>query len=201
MARPLEFDRPHALESAMKLFWSQGYAATSLNQLLEAMQIGRSSFYAAFTDKRSLFVEALKLFSERTRDMLVAARIMHGPLTAMTDFFHSTLLKVPEQRTLYGCMMVNSVLELADVDQGLSQLAVQELDKIQSLFKAYFTEAILAGDYPAGRTPAELAAFLMLLNQGLRVASRTSLTRLQLQAQIDTGLALLGLPTTLSRTT
>ena len=56
MARPIEFDREQALEAALKLLWSQGYVATSLNQLLETMGIGRSSFYAAFTDKRSLFI-------------------------------------------------------------------------------------------------------------------------------------------------
>ncbi|MFM8354230.1 MAG: TetR/AcrR family transcriptional regulator, partial [Gammaproteobacteria bacterium] len=56
MSRPIEFDRSKALDKAVALFWRKGYQATSLTDLLAAKQIGRSSFYAAFTDKRSLFL-------------------------------------------------------------------------------------------------------------------------------------------------
>eukprot|EP01041_Mallomonas_annulata_P037775 gene37776-biopygen29696 len=45
MARPIEFDRPKALNRAMALFWRQGFQATSLVDLLAAMGIGRSSLY------------------------------------------------------------------------------------------------------------------------------------------------------------
>ena len=59
MARPPEFDRTKALEAAMKLFWIRGFTATSLPDLLEAMGIARSSFYASFRTKRDLFTEWL----------------------------------------------------------------------------------------------------------------------------------------------
>ena len=61
MARPPEFDRRKTLEAAMKLFWVRGYTATSLPDLLEAMGIARSSFYASFHTKRKLFTECLEL--------------------------------------------------------------------------------------------------------------------------------------------
>ncbi|MEO1614160.1 MAG: helix-turn-helix domain-containing protein, partial [Pseudomonadota bacterium] len=63
----------------MSLFWRQGYQATSLADLLAAMEIGRSSFYAAFTDKRSLFIECLDLFSSRTIDLLYRSRATMPP--------------------------------------------------------------------------------------------------------------------------
>ena len=49
----------------MQLFWRKGYAATSVEDLVSALHLSRSSFYATFGDKRSLFLEALKLYSER----------------------------------------------------------------------------------------------------------------------------------------
>ena len=62
MSRPLEFDRSKALGHALTLFWRKGYQATSLADLVAAMQISRSSFYATFGDKRSLFIECLDQF-------------------------------------------------------------------------------------------------------------------------------------------
>ena len=57
MARPHEFDIPTAINKALVLFWDKGYQASSLAELLATMNISRSSFYAEFTDKRSLFIQ------------------------------------------------------------------------------------------------------------------------------------------------
>jgi TetR/AcrR family transcriptional regulator, transcriptional repressor for nem operon len=62
MVRPKEFDRDVAVERAMSVFWSKGYAATSTDDLLQAMQIGRQSMYDTFGDKRRLYVEALERY-------------------------------------------------------------------------------------------------------------------------------------------
>jgi len=194
MARPVEFDRDQAVEVAMKLFWCQGYSATSLNQLLEGTGIGRSSFYAAFGDKRSLFVEVLQLFSERTREMLVEALSETESLEAIRRFFYTTLLEVPRSRAGRGCMMVNTLLELADVDDELSALAAHELGRIETVFEACFEQAQRAGQYPTTRSASDLAAHVMVLNQGIRVASRKRVPRKELKRHVDTALSLLGLP-------
>lgn len=194
MARPLEFDRDLARSSAMQLFWRKGYGATSLTDLLDAMSIGRSSFYAAFGDKRALFAEALVLFSDRTRQMLVEAWEEQRSLTAIRTFFRRTLLEVPRERARRGCMMVNTVLELAEVDQELSAVASRELARMESVFADCFEQAQAAGDYPLERSPERLAAHVMLINQGLRVVSRQPVSRKALAGQIETALSLLELP-------
>jgi TetR/AcrR family transcriptional repressor of nem operon len=148
MARPVQFDRDQAREAAMKLFWCQGYVATSLSQLLAAMNIGRSSFYAAYGDKRSLFIEVLHPFSERTRQMLVDAWDETESLEAIRTFFYATLLEVPRSRAGRGCMMVNTILELADVDAELSALAARELALVEVVFEGCFEQVQQAGRYP-----------------------------------------------------
>jgi len=194
MARPVEFDRDEALEAAMRLLWGQGYVATPVDQLLGAMGIARSSFYAAFGDKRSLFVEVLRLFSDRTRAMLMEAWSETETLEAIARFFRSTLLEVPRQRAGRGCLMVNTILELAEVDAELSALASSELARVETVFEQCFARAQAAGQYPLRRSASELAAHVMLLNQGLRVASRKRASRNELGKQIDTALSLLELP-------
>ena len=193
MARPAEFVREEALEAALKLFWSQGYGATSLQQLLTAMDLSRSSFYAAFGEKRSLYAEILSLFADRTLGIL-ERRVAEGRgPEAIGLFFYDTLLSVPRRRAARGCLMVNTVLELAEVDPGLCELAEAELARVEHLFATCLAPTRRGRKYTQGHSPASLAAHVMLLNQGLRVASRKGLPRRALKEQIDTALALAGL--------
>ena len=177
----------------MLLFWQQGYGATSLSQLLEAMGIGRSSFYAAFGDKRSLYVEALSMFAERTNAVLSDVRDQQNPAVAIRLFFEQTLFQVPERRMRRGCMLVNTVLELAQIDQGLSHLAAEKLAEMELAFEDCFRAAAMAGHMPVEQEPQHLAQFVMTVNQGLRVASRKKTSKKQLNRVLDTTLALLGM--------
>jgi TetR/AcrR family transcriptional repressor of nem operon len=193
MARLIEFDRDKAFESEMLLFWRQGYNATSLSQLLEATAISRSSFYAAFTDKRRVYIEALTLFSQRTNSVLLSVEDDRNHGNAIKNFFEHTLFSVPERRMRRGCMMVNTVLELADVDQGLSILASQKLDEIERAFEVCFERALESGTFSSQQTAKELAQFVMTINQGLRVSSRKDISKKDLQNILTTTTAVLGL--------
>jgi AcrR family transcriptional regulator len=64
MGRPRTFDRDHAVEQALHLFWQQGYDATSLAQLKAGLGGGISapSFYAAFGSKEALFDECVQRY-------------------------------------------------------------------------------------------------------------------------------------------
>jgi TetR/AcrR family transcriptional repressor of nem operon len=170
MARPIEFDRPTTVNRALALFWRKGYQATSVADLLAAMTISRSSFYAAFTDKRSLFVECLDLFSARTLDMLQRGRAEMPPIDALQNFFERSFIGAHGAKGHWGCMLVNTVLEMADVDSELAARASQHLSDMQRFFQSCLQEA--------GATPAhakELAAVLMLFNEGIRVSNRRRL--------------------------
>jgi len=173
MSRPLEFDRPQAVNKALVLFWRKGYQASSLADLLAAMGIGRSSFYAAFTDKRSLFIECLDLFSARTLELLQRARAEKPPVDALQGFFERNFIGARGAgavRGHWGCMLVNTVLEMAGVDDELAALASHQLGEMQRFFQDCLQDA--------GASPAraeELAAMLMLVNEGIRVSSRRRL--------------------------
>ena len=177
MARPVEFDRSQALNRALVLFWRKGYHASSLADLLATMDIGRSSFYAAFTDKRSLFIECLDLFWARTLEMLQQARAEMPPVDALQNFLERNFIGTRRGgavRSHWGCMLVNTVLEMADVDNKLAARASDHLEEMQRFFQACLQDA--------GAPPAraeELAAMLMLFNEGIRVSSRRRLPEAQ----------------------
>lgn len=167
MARTIAFDPDQARNKALVLFWRKGYQATSLADLLQAMEISRSSFYAAFVDKRSLFLECLDLFAERTQAVVARTRAGMLPLDALQDFFVHGFVGTRRGKAKWGCMLVSTVLEMADVDDELSARASAHLGEIQATFENCLVEA---GCAPARATA--LADLLTLLNEGVRVSSR-----------------------------
>jgi TetR/AcrR family transcriptional regulator, transcriptional repressor for nem operon len=174
MARPVEFERPQAVNRALALFWRQGYQATTVAELLQTMGIGRSSFYAAFTDKRTFFIECLDLWAARTLDLVQQARAEMPPVDALQDFFERSFVGARGAKAHWGCMLVNTVLEMAGVDDELAARASDHMGEMQRVLQACLLDA--------GATPAraeELAAMLMLFNEGIRVSSRRRLPEAQ----------------------
>jgi AcrR family transcriptional regulator len=57
--RPRAYDPQAALKQATDAFWKAGYAGTSLEEISAATGMNKPSLYAAFGDKRGLYLEAL----------------------------------------------------------------------------------------------------------------------------------------------
>lgn len=192
MARPVEFDRSKAVNKALVLFWRKGYQASSLADLLAAMGIGRSSFYAAFTDKRTLFLECLDVFAVRTVELVQRARSEMPPVDALQHFFERNFIGAPgsgvgaSASRHWGCMLVNTVIEMAGVDDELAQRASRHLGEVQCIFQ----ECLQQAGAEAARAE-ELAAMLMLFNEGIRVSSRRQLTDAQHLRPITTTFGLI----------
>src|SRR5229473_4890740 len=66
MARPREFDEATALDSAIDCFRQRGYHATTIRDLAASMDIGGTSLYNSFGDKRALFVKVLERYLNRS---------------------------------------------------------------------------------------------------------------------------------------
>lgn len=65
--RPRQYDPERALANAAQVFWKHGYAATSLDDLVAATGMSRPSLYAAFGDKRDLYLKTLERYQQRSR--------------------------------------------------------------------------------------------------------------------------------------
>lgn len=171
MARPQEFDASIARDAALRLFWKQGYQATSLSELTEAMGISRSSFYASFVDKRGLFRDCLDLFAERTLAWMTQASGTQGPLQSLERFFLLDPAPRAPGEPGWGCLLVNTTLEMASVDEALCAHASDHLTRIEQQMARTLREA---GYDP--KTADDYAGLLMLLLSGVRVAARRTTT-------------------------
>lgn len=186
--RPLEFDRETALDAAVDLFWSRGYEATSLQGLLEAMGIGRSSFYQAFGSKGELYLVAV----ERYRDSLVAElRASLDAADSGVGFIADTLCAVGDDAlsadARRGCLVFNSAAEFGQKNRAVAGRIAASIDAFTEVFADAVRRAQEDGDIAPAQDPRHLGRFLVCTMSGLRTlckagASREELIRLADQA-------------------
>ncbi len=192
MPRPAEFVRDEVLDSAMHLFWARGYSSTSVQALLDVMQINRGSLYAAFRDKRSLFLEALERYDGMLREMVASVFADEtDPLGALRRFFDVALLDLPEDLLQKGCLVANTVSEQSQLDQDLAAQANAKLARVEEVFRDTLCRAQAREQVAATSDPDRLARFLVDTMLGLRTRARSGATRQELRESVDTAFSVI----------
>lgn len=193
MARTKEFDPDAALRAALDLFWSRGYEATSMADLVEHLGIGRASIYATFGNKRELYLQAMDRYTELNDPLLLDELSRPGPalpgIRALFDRFVAES-SAPESR-LAGCFVTNTAAELAPHDSAADRRVELNWEQIETLLHAALTRARAQGEIPADRDPRALARMLLVLLQGMRVVGKVSGGEVRVRGAAEQALALL----------
>jgi len=103
--RPRKFDADEALGNALLVFWARGFAATSLDDLADAMAMKRPSIYNAFGDKESLYRAALNAFKQRLFAGLSTMEEEDEPRKILERFFARALDVYTAGETPLGCFI------------------------------------------------------------------------------------------------
>lgn len=187
--RPRSFDRDQALERAVDVFWEHGYDATSVSALTSALGIGAASMYAAFGDKRTLFLEALDRYlhtysafilaalTEERRARDAVARLLSEAATAYTRPDHPP-----------GCLLItaatNCTPQSSDVAGRLRELRAAGRRALQDKI----TDGVRSGELPPGTDARALATFYSAVIQGMSAQARDGATRADLEHVAETAL-------------
>jgi len=139
--RPKTFDETEALTSAMHYFWNNGYDNTSLDNLLETMNIKKSSFYATFKSKEEIFSRCLELYRNSMLSQLNNLNQEIGPKQTLLMLTNMTITELKESGKVKGCLLVNSGQECYKKYEQLSQQIALEFDFFQKLFTTFVKEA------------------------------------------------------------
>jgi len=172
MVRPREFDRDAALTSAMTLFRQKGFAATSTDDLLKAMGIGRQSMYNAFGDKWQLYLEVLQTYQQN----MLGAHLTRlngpvSPLDGIRDLLNGLVPSDDALRAL-GCLGVSAVGEFGTSEAELGQLAQKVSQALGARIAERIREGQTRGEIDASIDPGEGAAFIQTTMTGFQVAAR-----------------------------
>ena len=186
LGRPRNFNEGQALNQAMTVFWSKGYEATSLMDILKATGLSKSSLYETFGSKRSLFLLTFQLYrDERKKQLSHYLNSGETAIEGINNFFtmvkdHSHL----EERPI-GCMSCNEAVELSPHDPEIREFVKQDFQDVEDSFHA----AILRGQSDGSIKQADarvLARFLTVSLQGIQVVSRSQSDEQRIEDTIST---------------
>ncbi len=138
-----------AVERAMGVFWTRGYHATALPDLLRATKLSRGSLYAAFGDKHSLFLRALDRY---IADALTRMDIELDPRREPVDGLRACLAGYVDRTSgangRRGCLLVATAMELAGQDAEVGHRIASFFKAMEARVADALSRAKMAGSWP-----------------------------------------------------
>ena len=193
MARPQEFETSEALCGAMHVFWSKGYEATSLADILAATGLSKSSLYATFGDKHALFLASFKAYQQQRLYHLERILNNDQPARQSIETFFRLVLDRSTGDVLHGsgCMTANAAVELAPHDPDVQRMVAEDFQAIEDAFALTIARGQVDGSITSRQKPGTLAHFLVVSLQGFEVMARAKTNRARLDESVTVMLATL----------
>ena len=165
--RRKEFSPEQALDDAMRVFWSEGYAGTSFDRLIEETGVGRQSLYDTFGDKEEIFDLALERYGateiKKVTDMLARAGDPLANVRSVLGLWRDEASK-PE---FAGCFLGNAIGAARPADHRLAAVLQAQLLELERAFHTALRAASESGSLPETTNPRRTARALVALGQGL----------------------------------
>ncbi|WP_174873183.1 TetR/AcrR family transcriptional regulator [Vogesella oryzae] len=166
------FDPDDAADAAMHVFWQKGYAATSIQDLVNGTGLSRSSLYNTFESKIGLFQHALQRYHGQTAAnvaLLAEDGSAIGRVRALLQQIAADELAGTDS---CGCLVANTALELGRRNHSVNDLLQQHFSTLETALAALMQRGQQQGEIAASKSPVALARFLVAIIQGLRVLGR-----------------------------
>lgn len=183
--RTKKFEPDDVADAAMHVFWQRGFAATSVQDLVEGTGLSRSSLYGTFENKQGLYQQALRRYQAVTTANVELLSNSGSP----KDLIRQLLMRIvedelgdPQRR---GCLVANATLELAGHDEAIAELVAHNFQRLQKALEKLIQRGQQSGEVDAQKNARALARFFVNTMQGLRVLSKGSPVRQRRQCMQD----------------
>jgi TetR/AcrR family transcriptional regulator, transcriptional repressor for nem operon len=173
MARPRQFSTDDALESAMQLFWSGGYHATSTREIEKALGLGRQSIYNAFGDKESLYHTSLDRYAETVlEDRTIILKHPEAGRREIVKFLAHLVEALDADPARRGCFLVNALAEFGQADDHVAEFGRSHADSVKVLLKNAVDRSIASGEIASGTNSDAVSKMLVAMETGMSLAAR-----------------------------
>ena len=175
MARTKDFDEREVLTKAMHLFWSRGYNATSMEDLVSVLGISRSSLYGTYTDKHSLFIKALENYLQigfaRIQEIINHPGPAKEKVKSLMELATNGVMGGKQRK---GCLMVNAGVEVAPHDKEVNNLVCRNDQQMEETFYQVIQKGKENGEIKNQRDARALARFIFNTVKGMHVTSKST---------------------------
>ena len=195
MGRPRGYVPADVLSAAVRAFRRHGYAGASLDVLTRATGLRRGSLYAAYPDKRTLFLAALGEYASATVGHV--ERTLAGaedPLAGIAETLRRVARVAVDREGRHGCLLTNTAAELAGRDPEIQAAVAAAFARLEAAYAGALERARAAGRLAADADPRALARLCVAVTHGLRVLGKSGAGEAELQQVVDGTLGALGLP-------
>jgi len=175
MARTKDFDENEVLSKAIQVFWCKGYNGTSMQDLVDALGISRSSLYDTYTDKHTLFIKALESYQN-------AGNLQIQEIIDQNGSAKNTIIKLLELTTSdsacvkekKGCFMLNAEVEVAPHDQEVNKIVCSNDQYMEEIFCQVIRKGQEKGELKNKQDAMALARFIFNAVKGMRVTAKST---------------------------
>jgi TetR/AcrR family transcriptional repressor of nem operon len=182
MARAREFDYRHVLDQALQLLWKGGYEATALDDMLGAMQLSKSSFYAAFGSKHQLLLAAVDRYVETVLQANVEDLARGSPREAILRSFDK-IIGLPPARTT--CFLQVCAIERGGHDTQLRARVRQGLERLTHAYRDAILRGQSAGEFSTSADAGAVSTLLVSHLYGLQVLGRAGIDAASRRKTLD----------------
>jgi AcrR family transcriptional regulator len=182
--RPRAYEPEVALGKALDLFRTQGFAATSLDDLSEATGMNRPSLYGAFGDKRELYIKSYQRYREEARASMVEIFRQEMPVRQRLERIFASALNIylSGDTGPRGCFTVVTAASEAVSDPDIRAMVLDGLNELDKAFASCFRRAKEKGELPESVDPVVLAQIASATVHSIAIRSRARVSRKDLEA-------------------
>jgi AcrR family transcriptional regulator len=177
MARPKEFDQKKALRKAVRLFCRQGFAATSTDELMRTMGVGRQSMYDTFGDKRALFLRALETYVTESVQSINAELGKPGSAVSAIQNALATFAERKDLSSAEGCMGLNAISEFGQRDADVTRITRNAAQLQRQALMRVLNQAKTRGELSRDADLDSMADFFESTLAGIRMAAKAGKSR------------------------
>ncbi|MGA7998596.1 MAG: TetR/AcrR family transcriptional regulator [Bradyrhizobium sp.] len=181
--RPRAYDSQAALKRATETFWRTGYSGTSLDSIAAATGMSPPSLYAAFGNKRALYLDALARYWEISLAATREALAQDRPLAESLMLAYDAALSIyfSGKGAARGCFVVGTAVTEAVEDAAIRNSIAEGLRLTDADFEARFRKAVERGELQRDADPAALAVVASATMHTIAIRARAGASRAELR--------------------
>ncbi len=181
MPKVKQFDRLKVLDAASTIFHQKGYNGTSIDEILKATGLSRSSLYDTFKDKHNLYLESLEHYKVKEKVIYdsVDQKKLNG-LQKIENLFKEVVNHLVNHPNDNGCLMVNAAAEMSKQCEKTAEVICNNKENMQELFTNWLTDAQEHKVIKLSNPPKSYGPYLYNALCGLKILSQSGGTKAEL---------------------